>query len=131
MDVQNRWNSTFLMLETALPLKKAFCRLEQMDRNYKLNPSENDWKVASIVHGCLKKFYEATCHFSGSNFPTANVFFPDICNIRIKMRQWEVSEHDFIREMAIPMKANLRNIGKNVLWCWLLLWCLILDLSWL
>ena len=57
MDVQNRWNSTFLMLETALPLKEAFCRLEQMDRNYKLNPSENDWKVASIVHGCLKKFY--------------------------------------------------------------------------
>ena len=113
MDVQNRWNSTFLMLETALPLKEAFCRLEQMDRNYKLNPSENDWKVASVVHGCLKKFYEATCHFSGSNFPTANVFFPDICNLRLKMRQWEVSEHDFIREMAIPMKAKFEKYWEE------------------
>ncbi|KAL3497742.1 hypothetical protein ACH5RR_040474 [Cinchona calisaya] len=76
MDVPTRWNSTFLMLDSALPLKEAFGRLEQIDRNYKLNPSEDEWKVASIVHDCLKKFYDATNHFSGNSFPTSNNFDP-------------------------------------------------------
>lgn len=125
MDVSNRWNSTFLMLETALPLKEAFGRLEQIDRNYKLNPSENDWKVASVVHNCLKKFYEATCHFSGSNFPTANVFFPDICNLRLKLRQWELSEHDFIREMAIPMRSKFEKYWEEC--CLVLAIAVVLD----
>ena len=53
------------------------------------------------------------CHFSGSNFPTANVFFPDICNLRLKMRQWEVSEYDFIREMAIPVKAKFEKYWEE------------------
>ncbi|KAL3521419.1 hypothetical protein ACH5RR_019568, partial [Cinchona calisaya] len=65
MDVPTRRNSTFLMLDSALPLKEAFGRLEQIDRNYKLNPSEDEWKVAYIVHDCLKKIYDATNRFSG------------------------------------------------------------------
>ena len=68
MDVQNRWNSTFKMLDTAIPLKEAFERLGQIDKNYKHNPSEEDWQVAVVVHDCLKLFYDATCHFSGTNF---------------------------------------------------------------
>lgn len=42
MDVQNRWNSTYLMLETALEMQEAFNRLEQIDRNYKHNPSQEE-----------------------------------------------------------------------------------------
>ncbi|KAL3525140.1 hypothetical protein ACH5RR_013512 [Cinchona calisaya] len=106
MDVPTRWNSTFLMLDSALPLKEAFGRLEQIDRNYKLNPSEDEWKVAYIVHDCFKKNYDATNHFSGNSFPTSNVFFPDICKLQLKLKEWENSDHDFIRNMAGPMKEK-------------------------
>ncbi|KAL3533471.1 hypothetical protein ACH5RR_006992 [Cinchona calisaya] len=106
MDVPTRWNSTFLLLDFALPLKEAFGRLEQIDRNYKLNPSEDEWKVAYIVHDCLKKIYDAANHFSGNSFSTSNVFFPDICKLQLKLKEWENSDHDFIRNMASPMKEK-------------------------
>ncbi|KAG8388231.1 hypothetical protein BUALT_Bualt02G0104300 [Buddleja alternifolia] len=41
MDVPNRWNSTYLLLETALPLKEAFCRLQRIDGHYQFSPSES------------------------------------------------------------------------------------------
>ncbi|KAG8367492.1 hypothetical protein BUALT_Bualt16G0077600 [Buddleja alternifolia] len=34
MDVPNRWNSTYLLLEMALPLKEAFCRLQRIGGHY-------------------------------------------------------------------------------------------------
>ena len=37
------------MFDTAIPLKEAFGRLQQIDKNYKHNPSEEDWKVAVVV----------------------------------------------------------------------------------
>ncbi|KAG8371566.1 hypothetical protein BUALT_Bualt13G0101300 [Buddleja alternifolia] len=94
MDVPNRWNSTYLLLETALPLKEAFCRLQRIDGHYQFSPSESEWEVAKIVHDCLKYFYEATHHFSGSKYPTFNVFFPDISvavvfDPRLKMKMVE------------------------------------------
>ena len=86
MDVQTRWNSAFKMLDSAIPLKEAFERLKQIDKNYKYNPSEEDWKVAVVVRDCLKLFYDATCHFSGTNFSTSNIFFPDIYLIQLKLK---------------------------------------------
>ena len=67
-----------------------------------------------MIKGCLKHFYDATCHFSGTNFPTANVFFPDICEIQLELRRWESSEHECLHRMSVPMIVKLKSIGKNV-----------------
>ena len=65
-DVPNRWNSTYLLLDAAIPLKEAYYRLSQLERGYKCNPSVDEWKVACIVRDCLKLFYDACNHFSDS-----------------------------------------------------------------
>ncbi|KAI5641681.1 hypothetical protein M9H77_00541 [Catharanthus roseus] len=83
LDVQTRWNSTYLMLEFALPTKEAFNRLAQIDRNY-----------------------------NGIN-PTSNVFFPDVCKIQLKLREWENSQHVFLKVMVGPMKQKFEKYWEE------------------
>ncbi|KAG5551811.1 hypothetical protein RHGRI_010040 [Rhododendron griersonianum] len=50
MDVSIRWNSTYEMLEAALPLRDAFARLDLIDKNYDHNPSDEEWEIATIIY---------------------------------------------------------------------------------
>ncbi|XP_022859657.1 zinc finger BED domain-containing protein RICESLEEPER 1-like [Olea europaea var. sylvestris] len=106
MDFSTRWNSTFEMIESAIEMKEVLCRLAQIDRNYKLYPSDEEWKIAKVLCDYLRIFYDATNHFSGSHFLTSNVFFPDVCNIQLHLSKWERSEHGFLSMMAGPMKLK-------------------------
>ncbi len=56
LDVVTRWNSTYLMLETAVKFQKAFERLEEIDSKYVVEllgkngiPNENDWEKAKVL----------------------------------------------------------------------------------
>ena len=42
-DVPTRWNSTYLMLQSALYFRMAFSHLEISDSNYKSCPSKDEW----------------------------------------------------------------------------------------
>ena len=42
LDVSTRWNSTFLMLQTALEFKEAFSRLAMVDSSYKFAPNAEE-----------------------------------------------------------------------------------------
>lgn len=106
MDVSTRWDSTYDMLDIALNYEEACNRLEGIDKNYKFNPSKEEWRVARLVHGCLKIFKDATVHFSGTKYPTANVFFPDICDIKLQLMGMENSPEEFLRLMAGPMNIK-------------------------
>jgi len=46
MDVATRWNSTYLMLESAIRYRRAFASLTIRDRNYIHYPSNDEWKRA-------------------------------------------------------------------------------------
>lgn len=65
----------------------------------KLNPSKEEWKVALLVHGCLKMFKDATVHFRGTKYPTTNVFFPDICDIKMQLMEWENRLEEFLQSI--------------------------------
>ncbi|XP_058181153.1 zinc finger BED domain-containing protein RICESLEEPER 2-like [Rhododendron vialii] len=75
-DVPTRWNSTYLMLASAIYYRRAFCQLQLSDSNFKHCPSQEEWGRAEKICQFLKVFYDATCIFSGSKYPTSNLYFP-------------------------------------------------------
>ena len=103
-DCRTRWNSTYLMLASALPYEQVFKRLKQRrDSQYKCAPSEEDWKMAREICDKLKLFFSVTELFSGTKYPTSNIYFPKVCQIRLALRKWEDSSSDTIQSMARSM----------------------------
>lgn len=84
LDVQTRWNSTYLMLDAAIKFEKAFERLEDYDIAYMnelSKPTTKDWEIARIFTKFLVVFYEVTVRLSGSLYVTSNTVFHEISTI--------------------------------------------------
>ncbi|KAK3224750.1 hypothetical protein Dsin_004612 [Dipteronia sinensis] len=103
LDCKTRWNSTYLMLIVASKYKTVFSRLSARDRQYISVPQEKDWELASKLEDNLRKFYEVTEMFSGTKYPTTNLFFLEVCEIRLSLSDWLTSESEVIRKMAQNM----------------------------
>lgn len=67
LDVATRWNSTYLMLESALQYEKAFSSLQLIDRNYCVCPTFDHWRREEKIFEFLEPFYEITSLISGSS----------------------------------------------------------------
>ncbi|KAL6502068.1 hypothetical protein OROGR_027201 [Orobanche gracilis] len=77
-DVPTRWNSTYLMLESALYYRKAFTHLQLSDSNYKHGLEDAEWDKIEAICKFLGVFYNVTRLFSGTKYPTANLYFPNV-----------------------------------------------------
>ncbi|KAL4313239.1 hypothetical protein GQ457_01G027380 [Hibiscus cannabinus] len=81
LDIETRWNSTFLMLETALKFKKAFDNLytkggaycKELRRHFGV-PDYDDWRRVEAFLPFLQIFYETTLKVSGSLHVTSNSY---------------------------------------------------------
>ncbi|TVU23008.1 hypothetical protein EJB05_32734 [Eragrostis curvula] len=93
LDVSSRWNSTYLMLEYAYPLRLAFNDLSKKDKNYIYAPSKDEWERSRVVCIFLKSFYEATKVVSGSSYPTANLAFHELWKIKLAMDKEACKHH--------------------------------------
>ncbi|KAK1362402.1 zinc finger BED domain-containing protein RICESLEEPER 1-like [Heracleum sosnowskyi] len=58
LDTPMTWNSTYLMLETALEYRGAFSLLQEHDPAYYTTLIEEDWELASSVASYMKLFVE-------------------------------------------------------------------------
>ncbi|KAH9761531.1 BED-type domain-containing protein [Citrus sinensis] len=90
------------MVEKLL-LRSVFSRLQQRDPQYKSLPSEEEWDLAVIMVEHLKSFYMLTEMFSGTKYPTANLFFPLICKMKLSINRWRTADNLAIRIMADKM----------------------------
>ncbi|XP_042969171.1 zinc finger BED domain-containing protein RICESLEEPER 1-like [Carya illinoinensis] len=102
-DVPTRWNSTYLMLESAIFYRRAFSHLELTDSNFKHCPSIFDWEKIEKINSLLGVFYEATCDFSGTKYPTANLYFPAIFLIYFTLKRHSEGEDDYMKTMCCKM----------------------------
>ena len=106
LDVSTRWNSTYLMLESALKYKRAFTSLALSDKNYKHCPSIDEWKRGELICGFLKPFYDMTTSISRTSYPTSNLYFGQVWKIEKFLLDNVNNEDGLVKEMASNMKKK-------------------------
>ncbi|KAK4269452.1 hypothetical protein QN277_022606 [Acacia crassicarpa] len=113
MDVSTRWNSTYLMLESALKYEKAFDILQVLDRNYKHILSQEEWRRGERICEFLEPFYDTTNMISGSSYPTSNLYFMQVWKIECILNENLCSDDDVIRDMSMRMKEKFDKYWKQ------------------
>ncbi|XP_012575595.1 zinc finger BED domain-containing protein RICESLEEPER 2-like [Cicer arietinum] len=86
LDVETRWNSTYLMLDSALKHQKAFEVLEIHDPKY--------------------LFYDATLRISGSSYVASNMYMLEVFGIGEKILKMCNSKDMCLKVMADRMKTK-------------------------
>lgn len=128
VDVSTRWNSTFVMLNTAEKLEKAFEQYALHDPNYKTElekfgpgpkagrgapdergpPTYDDWVYIREFKEFLQHFYDLTNKVSGTKYITANTFLEEIAAVNFLLGEWSdrvICGDDIIfKNMATEMK---------------------------
>ncbi|XP_062144804.1 zinc finger BED domain-containing protein RICESLEEPER 2-like [Alnus glutinosa] len=106
LDVPTRWNSTYLMLSAAYEFKDVFSMYGFNDRQFTWVPSHEDWDKVKSVCELLGVFNQVTKIVSGSDYPTSNLFLPEIWRMKEVLTKKCDDENDYIRSMARRMKAK-------------------------
>jgi hypothetical protein len=101
------------MLSVAIRYRRVFERLGDLDRNY-MCPTHHDWTFATTVCEKLEIFYELTMLFSGTKYVTANLFFPKVCEVKLKMNNWGHDENEIIRKMSAAMIAKFDKYWTDI-----------------
>ncbi|XP_012833299.1 PREDICTED: zinc finger BED domain-containing protein RICESLEEPER 2-like [Erythranthe guttata] len=139
LDVETRWNSTYLMLETAEKYVDAFERLQSLDYNYKEYfqadfddeesnarkrkrkkernlgpPTKSDWARARNFMKYLKIFYDVTNLISGNKYVTSKLFFKELVAMRAGISKMCLSSDKEEREMAISMRTKYDKYWDNI-----------------
>lgn len=86
MDVQTRWNTTYLILGAALEYGKAFEQFKDQDLALVSELKEGvmndaDWMISKSLRVFLEHFFVATKRVLGSPYVTSNSFFHEVYGI--------------------------------------------------
>ncbi|XP_022870954.1 zinc finger BED domain-containing protein RICESLEEPER 2-like [Olea europaea var. sylvestris] len=127
LDVSTRWNSTFLMLDSALNFEKTFFRMEEEDGFYYKYFDENeggkekegpptsyDWEKARKFAKFLRTFYDVTLKFSASLNVTSNIYFQEVCKIKQILKKMGDKQDYLLSSIANNMKIKFDKNWDNV-----------------
>ncbi|XP_026384237.1 zinc finger BED domain-containing protein RICESLEEPER 3-like [Papaver somniferum] len=113
-DVKTRWHSTYLMLDSCLVYRSVFAHLKEVDSDYKDFPTDEEWDQIEVVTKFLKTFYDLTTLFSGSKYPTSNLYFEGVCQVQVLLKNESTNEIEFIRDMVKEMQEKFNSYWENL-----------------
>ncbi|XP_042032433.1 zinc finger BED domain-containing protein RICESLEEPER 2-like [Salvia splendens] len=113
MDVPTCWNFTYLMLVGGIKYRRVFCMLECDDLAYKHCPTEEEWERGKVMSEFLEPFYEITNLFSGSSYPTSNLYFMEVWNIAQLLEMNSRSHDEVVRSMSLLMKSKFEKYWED------------------
>jgi hypothetical protein len=106
LDICTRWNSTYLMLDSAYSFRKVFDELGKRDQNFVTAPSTMEWERSRAVCVCLKVFRDATNRLSGYLYPTAHHYFQQLWKIKLAIEKESYNGDQDIASMAKEMEKK-------------------------
>ncbi|KAI4306034.1 hypothetical protein L6164_029348 [Bauhinia variegata] len=104
LDNPLQWKSTYAMLEAALEFRDVFTLLQENDGAYAISLSDVEWERATTITGYLKLFTEIITVFSKSKHPTANIYFPELCDVKLRLIEWCKNSDECISSLALKMR---------------------------
>ncbi|XP_027368336.1 zinc finger BED domain-containing protein RICESLEEPER 2-like [Abrus precatorius] len=113
-DCRTRWNSMYLMLVFALPYYDVFKHLKPREPQYKSLPSLDEWKMTTEICNAMEIFYRVIELFSGTQFPTSNVYFPKVCEIRLALNRWVFPFNTTLQAMAETMIPKFEKYWDSI-----------------
>ena len=140
LDVSTRWNSTYIMLETAEKFEKVFLRMDFEDDGYSSyfrtkedsgglgSSCMTDFQNYRAFVTFLRLFYNATKKFSGSLYVTSNAFYDEIFVIQEIISNLVKSQNTLLKSTATNMQTKFEKYwGKGIklilfcMWLWSLI----------
>ncbi|KAK2649936.1 hypothetical protein Ddye_017425 [Dipteronia dyeriana] len=128
LDVPTRWNSNYLMLESAVKLRKAFELMGEEDLHYvnyfrdddqseqkRIGPPNcDDWDNAKVFINFLATFYDITLDFSASLRVTSNIYFKSWCTIRNQLISLSTEIDPLVSKIVVSMKQKFDKYWKGL-----------------
>ncbi|KAI8538481.1 hypothetical protein RHMOL_Rhmol09G0107100 [Rhododendron molle] len=113
-NVQNRWNSTYLMLKSCRKYSDVISAyVNQRYRPYRASPLTQDhWKIGFEFMKFLKVFYVATVGCSGVRYPTSCIVLHLLVNISVNFRKH--MEHPNFAHACLDMEAKFRKYYEEM-----------------
>ncbi|KAK3229359.1 hypothetical protein Dsin_001240 [Dipteronia sinensis] len=109
-DMPVRWNSTYLMLKSALPyaeLITSFYNVNTANDTRREKLTDGDWYVATVVVEFLKVFYDVTVDLSGVYYPTSLLAILKLYDMADVLRQY--SENVMVASAVVAMQKKFEN----------------------
>lgn len=113
LDNSMRWNSTYVMLEVALEYREAFSLLQENEPVYRMCPSDTEWERASVITSFLKLFVEVTHVLTRYKSSTANIYFPELCDIHLQLIEWCKNSDPSISSLALKMRSKFEEYWER------------------
>lgn len=110
LDVPTRWNSTYMMLDRAILYREAFVEMSDLQH---CCPIAEEWEMLEQIRDVLEPFNEITELFSGSDYPTSNLYFGNVWKMLMLLNELNRSDDDLLRAMSIEMKYKFDKYWFN------------------
>ncbi|KAK6235965.1 hypothetical protein SCA6_011302 [Theobroma cacao] len=81
----------------------AFSHFEINDSNFKTCSSRDEWDRVEKLRKLLNVFYDITCVFSKTKYPTANLYFPSVFMACITLQEHMSRDDMYMKTIATEM----------------------------
>jgi hypothetical protein len=116
VDMDVRWNSTFLMLKHLVPYHSTFSVWIRTNYPGKDDGScllsDNHWVVADKLLSFFQLFYDSIVALSGIYYPTSPLMLHHILKIARHLNAYE--NHELLRTVVVPMKTKFLKFWRDI-----------------